>query len=119
MALDVLRELTPIRNEIKVVGGGSRSSLWRQIHADVYGLKIVKTNIDQDAAAIGAAALAAVGTGLWQDFDPLKKLHKIDSVSLVDPTNNTIYEQLLPIFKQAGFHLAELGDSMARVLSSA
>ena len=31
--------------------------------------RILKTNIDQDAGALGAAAIAAVGCGLWDSFD--------------------------------------------------
>ena len=60
VALDQLRTKMELPEEIVVVGGGSRSRLWRQIYADVYEMRIVKTNIDQQAAALGAAALAAV-----------------------------------------------------------
>ena len=38
-----LRRLTTLQNDMMVVGGGSRSQLWRQIFADVYimGLKLI------------------------------------------------------------------------------
>lgn len=51
-----------------IVGGDSRSPLWRRICADVYGVPVVKTSVDQQAAALGAAAVAAVGVGRWKDF---------------------------------------------------
>ena len=51
-----------------VVGGGSRSPLWRQILADALQVDIVKTNVGQEAGALGAAAVAAVAAGLWDDF---------------------------------------------------
>ncbi|MEG0586156.1 MAG: FGGY-family carbohydrate kinase, partial [Christensenellaceae bacterium] len=70
-----LRELTKISDEILLVGGGSRSAVWRQIYADVYKVKVRKSNIDQQAAALGAAACAAVGTGMWSDFDEIDSLH--------------------------------------------
>ena len=44
--------------------GGARSPLWRQIFADVFGCAIVKTAIDQQAAPLGAAALALAGVGI-------------------------------------------------------
>ena len=54
LALDELRRLTRIGDEMVMVGGGSRSAFWRQIFSDVYNMKIVKTNIDQQVAALGA-----------------------------------------------------------------
>ena len=78
--LAVLRRFVPLGEEMLMVGGGSRSPLWRQIFADVYGMDIVKTNIDQEAASLGAAAVAAVGCGLWKDFAPVDDAHQVASV---------------------------------------
>jgi len=52
---------------IRLGGGGSRSALWRQIQADVYG-QPVDTAVDE-GAAYGAAILAAVGVGHWPTVD--------------------------------------------------
>jgi xylulokinase len=109
LALDVLRSLTDVSEEMIVVGGGSRSRLWRQIHADMYNLKIVKTSIDQSAAALGAAALAAVGTGLWDGYDMINNLHQVEEIASPQPDNVCVYERLLPVFKKTGKYLAELG----------
>jgi len=111
--LDVLRELTPLADEMLLVGGGSRSALWRQICADVYNMTIVKTNIDQEAAALGAAAVAAVGTGLWPDFDRIDAIHKVEQITHPIAQNVMIYERLLPIFTKAAHYQAELGDMLA------
>ena len=53
---------------IRLGGGGSRSALWRQIQADVYG-HAVDTATADEGAAYGAAVLAAVGIGLWPTVD--------------------------------------------------
>ncbi len=113
LALDELRQLARLSHEMLVVGGGSRSQLWRQIYANVYNMDIVKTNIDQQAAALGAAAVAAVGTGLWSDFTKIDEIHQIESVTKPIPENHAIYEQILPIFAKAGHYQAELGDMLA------
>ena len=42
MALDELHKKMTINEGILVVGGGSRSPLWRQIYADLYKLPIIK-----------------------------------------------------------------------------
>jgi len=48
--------------EIRATGGGSTSSLWRQILADVLETSVVTTSTSEGAAQ-GAAMLAAVGAG--------------------------------------------------------
>lgn len=113
VALDRLRALTKIGQEMVVVGGGSRSKLWRQMSADIYNIGIVKTNIDQQAAALGAAAVAAVGAGLWADFSPLATIHQAEDACAPDPAAAGQYERLLPVYMQAACDLARLGEAMA------
>ena len=57
----------PVTN-IRLGGGGARSSLWRQIQADIYGrsVEIVEA---EEGAAYGAALLAGVGVGVWNSVD--------------------------------------------------
>lgn len=113
LALDVLRGLTPISDQMVLVGGGSRNPLWRQILADVFDITIVKTNIDQQAAALGAMAIAAVGTGLWSDFDRIDAVHKTQDIAQPIPDNRALYAELLPIYARAAEHQAEVGDMLA------
>ena len=115
VALDELKKLTPLSDEILVVGGGSRSKLWLRMYADIYNMDILKTNIDQQAAALGAAAIAAVGTGLWPDFDLIDDIHQLESVTQPIPQNHEKYEQMLPVFRKAGTYQAELGDMLAQL----
>jgi xylulokinase len=55
-------------HKIRLGGGGARSSLWRQIQADIYGheVEIVEA---EEGAAYGAAILAGVGAGRWNTVD--------------------------------------------------
>ena len=108
--LEVLRRFVPLSNEMLMVGGGSKSALWRQIFADVYQMDCVKTNIDQEAGSLGAAAVAAVGAGLWQGFEKIDEVHKVESVTKPDPRNGETYRRLMPAFEMVRRHQAELGD---------
>ena len=45
-------------------GGGGSSPLWRQMLADVFGIP-VRTAVSSEGGALGAALLAAVGTGRY------------------------------------------------------
>ena len=108
--LEVLRRFVPLSPEMLMVGGGSKSALWRQIFADVYQMDCVKTNIDQEAGSLGAAAVAAVGAGLWKGFDMIDKVHKVESVEKPLPRNVQSYRRLMPAFEMVRRHQAELGD---------
>jgi xylulokinase len=57
----------PVRN-IRLGGGGARSSLWRTIQAEIYGreVEIVETT---EGAAFGAALLAGVAAGVWHSVE--------------------------------------------------
>lgn len=57
----------PVKN-VRLGGGGARSTLWRQIQADVYGheVEIVEA---EEGAAYGAALLAGVGARIWPSVD--------------------------------------------------
>lgn len=109
-ALDALRGMTELSDEMLVVGGGSRSPFWLQIFADVYNMRLVKTNIDQQAAALGAAALAAIGAGLWDNFKTVDEIHEVESIIEPIPESAETYQKLLPGYTKAGKYLAEIGD---------
>jgi xylulokinase len=53
-------------DQVRASGGGARSALWRQILADVFGTEIVTVG-SAEGAAFGAALLAGVGVGVYQD----------------------------------------------------
>ncbi len=59
--------LGPIE-QVRLSGGGAKSSLWRQILADILEAELVTVNTTE-GAAFGAALLAGVGAGVWPDVD--------------------------------------------------
>jgi sugar (pentulose or hexulose) kinase len=71
-ALDILKLHAKLDKTMLICGGGSKSSLWRRIFADIYDMDITKTNVDQGAATLGAAALAANAVGLWRGYDMIR-----------------------------------------------
>jgi xylulokinase len=108
--LRLLKRYATLSGGMLMVGGGSRSRLWLQIFADVYEMEVVKTNIDQDAGSLGAAALAAVGCGLWKDFTPIDKLHRVQARLQPMPENVRVYRSLAPVFEAVRDQQAALGE---------
>jgi xylulokinase len=67
-SLEIIRELGVPVGQIRASGGGSRSPLWRQIQADVFGQKVVTLNAEE-GPAYGVALLAAVGAGAYKNIE--------------------------------------------------
>jgi len=65
---EIFNEIEVQVDEIRLGGGGARSSLWRQIQADVYGHR-VDMIAAEEGAAFGAALLAGVAVGTWSSVD--------------------------------------------------
>jgi xylulokinase len=116
IALDRLKEMSAVSNEMLIVGGGGKSQLWRQMFADIYGLNILQTSVGQDAGSLGAAALAAVGAGFWKDFAPIDSIHKLIGVKKPDPAAQAEYNKILSVLKKVNEHLYDIGDIMASEL---
>lgn len=115
LRLDLLRKYTRLDDEILFVGGGAKNRFHLGIFADTFNTRIIKTNIDQDAGALGAAAIAAVGCGLWKNFDKIDEIHKTVEVVEPDKENNRIYEKLLPVFDLAAEYQAKISDALREV----
>jgi xylulokinase len=75
-----------------VGGGGAQSDLWCQIRADTLGFALRRTAIP-DAAALGAAILAGVGSGVEPDLgQAVQRLVRFDRTFTPDPGMRGYYD---------------------------
>lgn len=111
-SLNYLKEKTQISDYILFCGGGSKSEFWMQMFADIFAMDIRKTNIDQDAASIGAVAIAARGMGLWEDYSKISSLHQLEYKKNPNPAAVASYETLFEVFEHVNSTMADLGDFM-------
>jgi L-xylulokinase len=65
--VDVLRGAGATIASATLSGGGSRSTIWPQIFADVLGLPVTVAR-SQETGALGAAIVAGAGVGLFADY---------------------------------------------------
>jgi len=85
--------------QIRVDGGGAKSSLWRQIIADVLQAELVTVNTEE-GAAYGAALLAATGTGAFPDvLAACRQVIRITGRTQPSAAAAT-YQGLYPIYQQ-------------------
>lgn len=66
--LDLVRSAGVPVEAVRLGGGGARSTLWRQMLADVMNCPVVTTNTEQ-GPAFGAAMLGGVGAGIWKSVE--------------------------------------------------
>ena len=63
--------------EIRVMGGGAKSSLWCQMKADITGKRLI-TLKNKETACLGSAILAGVGAGVFKSVDEACEKIKTD-----------------------------------------
>jgi FGGY-family pentulose kinase len=74
-------------------GGGTRSALWLQIHADSSGIPIYLTE-EPEATALGTAILAATGAGFFDDpAQAADEMVKVCREIQPDPTMKDYYDK--------------------------
>ncbi len=110
IALDVMGSYMPLSDDMLLVGGGGKSRFWRSLFANIYHKNILETNIGQDAGSLGAAAVAAVGVRLWQDFNTIPSLHVVKSRLEPDRATFEKYDTILGLFKKIAGVQADIGD---------
>jgi len=115
-SLEIFKELAIPVEQIRASGGGSRSFLWRQIQADVYGKEVV-TLRTSEGSALGAALLAGVGAGVYASVEDSTRdaiqvkermAPKPDQVAVYDRYYQ-VYRNLYPAVQEFSHTLAKLG----------
>lgn len=96
--LQTLRALDVEMTRVRIIGGGAKGTLWRQIVADVLGLTLEKAQVDD--SSFGSAMVAAVGVGWYDTFtQAADTCVKVESVCTPIPENRPIYDQLFERYK--------------------
>lgn len=67
-SFELMRSIGTVGSEVRATGGGSKSTLWRRILADVLKTTVVTTTTSE-GAAYGAAILAAAGLGWFPSVE--------------------------------------------------
>lgn len=97
--LNLMRGLGINSEHIVLIGGGSRSSIWKEIICDVFQTPIV-TLKNEEGPAFGAALLAGVGCRLYDSVEQaVEKAVQKSSELLPDKGKSSVYEKTYEIYK--------------------
>jgi xylulokinase len=91
-----------------ITNGGSKSTLWKQIHADVLGIEMHPVT-GHPGASLGAAVIAAIGIGALDDWADAARFVALAPPVVPDPTRRDRYDDAYRRWR-------ELGDVMTPVL---
>lgn len=82
-------------------GGGSRGMSWKQVQADMFAMPVHTTKTTEEAC-MGAAILAAVGTGIYGTIEEACEVMVKMEETLVEPLkeNTAFYQEGLQIFEE-------------------
>jgi xylulokinase len=99
-SLAIIGELGVPVKEIRLSGGGAKSTLWKQILADVFSKSVCTINAEQ-GPAYGVALLAAVGDGAYKNIEEACKA----TISVVDKLapnkgSQKAYNRAFPVYQQ-------------------
>lgn len=98
-SLELMRAQEVKINEVRAIGGGSKSKIWQQILADILGEEISLINIEE-GPAFGAALIAGVGIGVYNDFKEVEeKIIKVSDKIKPIKENVEIYQNYYQLYQ--------------------
>jgi xylulokinase len=79
---------------VRILGGPTRSTLWNQIQADIYGTSVQTLKVP-DATVLGAAILGGVGAGVFKSIEEgADRMVRIDRTYEPQQQNVVVYAEL-------------------------
>lgn len=98
--LAVLEELGLAPQTVRVLGGGMRSPLWRQIFAAVYNRPLRLLERLSEATSCGAAMATAVALGLYSDYSSAAShFAPLSGEEHPDPATAAVYTRATAFFR--------------------
>lgn len=95
--LPALEDQVGRTTEIKATGGFARSTIWRQMLADVFDREVVVPE-SIESSCFGAAMLGLFALGKLKSLDEVTKLVGSTHRHVPDPASAAVYRRLAPLF---------------------
>jgi len=90
--LEEIKKQNVTANEYRLIGGGAKGKVWRQILADILGTPLTVTK--ENDSSLGSAMLAGVAIGMFRDFeDSVNKCVEVVDVVNPNPDNQEVYDK--------------------------
>jgi L-xylulokinase len=98
--LEKLRKAGSSFNKVRLTGGGAQSRVWSQMFADILDVKVEVTR-GNEIGALGTALTAAVGIGIYKNFDEAtQQMVVVERVHEPDFQNSQLYLEKYEAYKE-------------------
>lgn len=114
LILDAYRKQEKIET-MNLTGGGAKGEVVAQILSDVLNVRFRMPDCVEAATAIGAAVIAGVGVGVFDDFDEIKRFLKFEKTVEPNRENQKDYEKIKPIFDKAYDCMLPLYEKLSKL----
>lgn len=101
-----LRDLAGTPDEVRAAGGFTKSALWLQIVADVFGVRLRVPNV-AEASAWGAAFLSLMGLGVYRGIEEMLPLVSIVRETTPNSQIHERYQRLFDVYMRLYWHLQD------------
>lgn len=103
--------------DIRFVGGASKSDLWCQILADTTKKPVLK--LENGDSSYGSAMLAGVGVGIFKDaFDAVDKCVRVTEKFMPNEETTEVYDRMYGFYKDVQESLSGTYNELAQYIES-
>lgn len=110
---EVMRECGLPVQSLMLTGGGANSGLWPNILASVFGVPTQVHSQPGEATSLGAAIVAGVGVGLFDNYAHAAGMIRARSHHPVNPDWQREYQKRYPVYARMYERLKPLFDEIA------
>jgi xylulokinase len=110
--VEVLTERGVRFERAMVTNGGSKSTLWKQIHADVLGVELHPV-IDHPGASLGAAVIAGVGVSAVDSLESIGDYVHLGPTVTPDADTTKIYDLAYSQWRELGAVTTPIAHQLA------
>ncbi len=98
--IETMRSAGIALEEVRAVGGGAKSPLWLQTKADILNMPIVTLKC-KEAGCLGAAILAAVGSGVYPDIESaVNSMVRVEQTYMPNAQSAARYAEKYSVYKK-------------------
>ena len=114
--LKVLAEHNMSPSHARCTNGGARSALWKQITADVMGIRLEQV-AGHPGSSLGAAFCAGMGIGAFRNWDEIERYIEISTVTIPNLENHARYEKLFVLYREIYESLKDKFPRLAEIVN--
>ena len=98
--------------KVVVTNGGSKSKLWKQIHADVLQMPLSPV-LNHPGGALGAAFAGALGVGLLQNWTEIERYIHLDALVIPNSQHADVYNDAYEEWRRFGSITTDLAHRLS------